>query len=91
MYKYFADNCVNYAVIECGMGGKGDATNVCYHSVVSVITSVALDHTDYLGDTIEKIATEKAGLLNRILFAFYILMQIVNPFLKRCAMMLMQN
>lgn len=63
MYKYFADNSVDYAVIECGMGGKGDATNVCDQSIVSVITSVALDHTDYLGDTIEKIATEKAGII----------------------------
>ncbi len=63
MYKYFADNKVDFAVIECGMGGKGDATNVCDKTLVSVITSVALDHTDFLGNTLEQIATEKAGII----------------------------
>lgn len=62
MYKYFADQGVDYAVIECGMGGKGDATNVEKHNVCSVITSVSLDHTDFLGDTVEKIKTEKLGI-----------------------------
>lgn len=63
MYKYFADSKVDYAVIECGMGGKGDATNVSDKTLVSVITSVALDHTDFLGNTLEAIATEKAGII----------------------------
>ena len=63
MYKYFADNSLDYAVVECGMGGEGDATNAIERSVISVITSVALDHTDFLGDTLEKIAEQKAGII----------------------------
>lgn len=62
MYKYFADSKVDYAVVECGMGGSGDATNVEKKNL-SVITSVAIDHTGFLGDTIEKIAQEKAGII----------------------------
>lgn len=62
MYRFFADRGVDYAVVECGMGGAGDATNVETKNI-SVITSVSLDHTDFLGDTIEKIAREKAGII----------------------------
>lgn len=64
MYKYFADCNVDYAIIECGMGGKGDSTNVEQNNI-SVITSIALDHTSFLGDTIEKIAEEKSGILRK--------------------------
>ena len=64
MYKYFADSKVDYAVIECGMGGKGDSTNV-EQSNISVITSISLDHTAFLGDTVEKIAEEKSGILRK--------------------------
>ena len=63
MYKYFYDKNVDYAVVECGMGGLEDATNVITSPVVSVITSVALDHTAFLGDTLEKIAGQKAGII----------------------------
>ena len=62
MYKYFSDKQVDYAVVECGMGGLEDATNVETENI-SVITSVALDHTAFLGDTIEKIAYQKAGII----------------------------
>lgn len=62
MYKYFADCGVDYAVVECGMGGKGDATNVEKQNL-SVITSVAVDHTAFLGDTVDKIAIEKSGII----------------------------
>lgn len=62
MYKYFADSKVDYAVVECGMGGKGDSTNV-EQSNISVITSISLDHTAFLGDTVEQIAEEKSGIL----------------------------
>ena len=62
MYRYFADEGVDCAVVECGMGGAGDATNVESKNI-SVITSVSLDHTDYLGTTIEEIAKEKSGIL----------------------------
>lgn len=64
MYKYFADTKVDYAVIECGMGGKGDSTNV-EQSNISVITSISLDHTAFLGDTVEQIAEEKSGILRK--------------------------
>lgn len=62
MYKYFADNKVDYAVVECGMGGANDSTNA-ENENLAVITSIALDHTNFLGDTIEKIALEKAGII----------------------------
>ena len=61
---YFYDKKVDYAVFETGMGGRLDATNVL-NPLVSVITSIGLDHTKYLGDTIEKIAFEKAGIIKR--------------------------
>ena len=62
-YKYFADNNVDFAIMETGMGGRYDATNVCENPVCEIITSISLDHTDRLGDTIEKIAYEKAGII----------------------------
>lgn len=63
MYKYFADNNVDYAVVECGMGGRGDSTNVEKENVCSVLTSISLDHTDFLGNTIEEITREKEGII----------------------------
>jgi len=62
MFKYFADNEVDYAVIETGLGGRLDSTNIV-DPLVSVITSIGLDHTEILGDTLEKIAYEKAGII----------------------------
>lgn len=64
MYKYFADNAVDYAVVECGMGGKGDATNVESFNL-SVITAVSVDHTDFLGSDIFQIACEKSGIIRK--------------------------
>lgn len=61
-YLYFSKKDVDYAVLEVGMGGRLDATNAA-NPVLSVITNVALDHTQYLGDSIEKIAREKAGII----------------------------
>lgn len=63
MYKYFADENVDYAVVECGMGGKGDSTNVVAKPELCVITSVSMDHTNFLGTTLEEIAKEKAGII----------------------------
>jgi dihydrofolate synthase / folylpolyglutamate synthase len=60
--QLFADAETEYAVMEVGMGGRFDATNVL-DPVLSIITGVALDHTKYLGDTPEQIAFEKAGIL----------------------------
>ncbi len=62
MFKYFAEKKVDYAVIEVGMGGRLDATNVVLPEV-SVITHISLDHTKVLGNTIKKIAFEKAGII----------------------------
>ncbi|MCL5020920.1 MAG: Mur ligase family protein, partial [Bacteroidetes bacterium] len=62
MFKYFAESDVDFAVIETGMGGRLDATNVV-DPIVSVVTSIGLDHTEVLGDTLEKIAFEKAGII----------------------------
>lgn len=59
---YFNDKKVDVAVFETGLGGRLDATNIL-ESSVSVITSVGLDHTEYLGETIEQIAAEKAGII----------------------------
>ena len=61
-FAAFADAPVDAAVVEVGMGGTWDATNVVY-SQVAVITPVGLDHQAYLGDTIEQIAGEKAGVI----------------------------
>lgn len=65
MYKYFADVNVDYAVVECGLGGKGDSTNAINTPILSVITSVSMDHTNFLGNTLESIATEKAGIIKQ--------------------------
>lgn len=59
---YFVECGATHAVLEVGMGGRLDSTNVC-QSAVSVITSISLDHTRELGDTLAKIAWEKAGII----------------------------
>lgn len=59
----FAEAKVEYAVLETGLGGRLDATNTVEQPVCSVITSIGYDHTELLGDTLEKIATEKAGII----------------------------
>ncbi|MBA4405776.1 hypothetical protein C0389_00735 [bacterium] len=61
-FKYFEEQKVDYAVIETGLGGRLDATNVI-QPIASVITSISLEHTQHLGNTIEKIAAEKAGII----------------------------
>ena len=61
-FLYFAERQVEIAVLEVGLGGRLDATNIV-EPMLSVITDVALDHQEYLGDTIAEIAREKAGIL----------------------------
>ncbi|BDY33049.1 MULTISPECIES: bifunctional tetrahydrofolate synthase/dihydrofolate synthase [Mycolicibacterium] len=63
-FAAFADAPIDVAVIEVGMGGRWDATNVV-NAPVAVITPIGIDHTDYLGDTIAEIAGEKAGIITR--------------------------
>ena len=59
----FAQADVEYIILETGLGGRLDATNAVEHPAVAVITSISLDHTAYLGDTVEQIAAEKAGII----------------------------
>ena len=61
-FEYFASVAVDIAVLEVGMGGRLDATNVV-DPLISVIADVALDHQKYLGNTIGEIAREKAGII----------------------------
>ncbi len=61
-YLYFADSGCDYAVMEIGMGGRLDATNVA-NEAISIITTIDLDHTEYLGRTPEGIARDKAGII----------------------------
>ena len=60
---WFAEQQCDIVVLECGMGGRLDSTNIIRNPLCSVITKISLDHTDILGDTIEKIAWEKAGII----------------------------
>ncbi len=62
-WVYFAQQKVDIAIIEVGLGGRLDATNVVDSPLVSVITSISLEHTQQLGDTLAKIAFEKAGII----------------------------
>lgn len=63
-FWYFREQKVDYAVVEVGLGGLLDSTNVV-EPVVSVITNVAMDHMEYLGDTLDKIAKQKAGIIKK--------------------------
>ncbi|MBE7706701.1 MAG: bifunctional folylpolyglutamate synthase/dihydrofolate synthase [Cyanobacteria bacterium SIG30] len=64
-FYYFNKNSVDILVLETGLGGRLDATNVVDKPLVTIITDVDLEHTDRLGDTIEKIAFEKAGIIKK--------------------------
>ena len=63
-FDYFAKEAVDIAIIEVGMGGRLDATNVIT-PLISVITNIGLDHTQFLGNTLEAIAAEKAGIIKQ--------------------------
>jgi len=63
-FEYFNINSVDIAIIEAGMGGRLDSTNIISPQV-SVITNISYDHTQFLGDTITKIAKEKAGIIKK--------------------------
>ena len=62
-FCYFAERKPDYVVLETGLGGEFDATNVISKNVMSVITQIDIDHVEYLGDTIEKIATTKSKII----------------------------
>ncbi len=63
MFKYFADNDVDVVVLETGLGGRFDATNVIKSNLCAIITHIDFDHTERLGSTKSKIAFEKAGII----------------------------
>lgn len=60
---YFHQQAVDFVVLEVGLGGRFDATNAVERPILSVITNIGYDHTEYLGDTLDKIAYEKAGII----------------------------
>src|ERR1019366_894636 len=59
----FVQQKVDIAVVECGLGGLWDATNVMAHPLLSIVTSVGLDHTQWLGENEFQIASQKAGII----------------------------
>jgi len=61
----FARHPADVLLMEVGLGGRLDATNVVEHPLATIVTRIAIDHTDFLGPTLDKIATEKAGILKR--------------------------
>ena len=61
-FDYFANQEIEYAIIETGLGGRLDSTNII-NPILSVITNIGMDHSDLLGDTLQKIAYEKAGII----------------------------
>ena len=63
-FDFFAQSDVEVAVVETGLGGRLDATNIIM-PILSVVTNVGLEHTDLLGDTLQKIAAEKAGIIKK--------------------------
>ena len=64
-FEYFKRKNCDVVILEAGMGGRLDSTNIINSSLLSVITGIALDHTAFLGDTPEKIAAEKAGIIKK--------------------------
>ncbi len=83
-FDYFNKNKVDIAVIETGLGGRLDSTNVI-RPVISVITSISMDHTEILGDSIEQIAKEKAGIIKEKtpLFVYHQDTNILDVFKKK--------
>ena len=72
MYRYFYDQKVDVAVIEVGLGGRMDSTNIIKAPLASVIVTISMDHVNILGNTIEEIAKNKGGIIkdNRPVFVY---------------------
>lgn len=70
-FLWFYETKCDIVVLEVGLGGRYDSTNVIKNSLLSVITGIEFDHTEILGDTIEKIAWEKAGIIKENCPALY--------------------
>ena len=67
----FVQKQVDFVILETGLGGRLDATNAVQNPVLSVITTISLEHTAVLGDTLSQIAKEKAGILKQGVSAVY--------------------
>ena len=83
---YFYRNNVDFVVLETGLGGRFDATSIISHPLVSIITSIGFDHMHILGNTLEEIAYEKAGIIknNSNTVIFKQLPEVDNVFIKKC-------
>lgn len=90
MYRYFADEGVDYAVVECGMGGKGDATNVETHNL-AVITALSFDHTDFFGPSLEAIAEEKSGILRKDCHCILFNKEFASVFKDKCSNLITED
>jgi len=64
-FPVFYENQCDIVVLEVGLGGRFDSTNIIKQPLVSVITTISYDHMEILGDTLEKIAYEKAGIIKQ--------------------------
>ncbi len=82
MHWFYISEC-DYVVLEAGMGGRGDSTNIVVPEL-SVITTIDLDHTKVLGDTVEKIAYEKAGIIKENIPLVYYPTEHEDVFIKEC-------
>lgn len=63
MFVYFKEQALDFVVLEVGMGGAGDATNVIKYPLCAIITNIALEHTNWLGNSLAAIAHEKSGII----------------------------
>lgn len=85
-FLYYSEKNCDIVVLEAGLGGRLDATNVIDESLVSVIMSVSLDHTELLGDTVEEIAREKCGVIKKGgRVTAYRNSENINDVIKKCA------
>ena len=84
-FNYFSEQNVDFGIIECGLGCKYDATNII-NSKISIITNIALEHTNILGNSLIKIAKEKAEIIkkNSTFFTFESNKRLLNVFRKKC-------
>ena len=62
---FFAEQHCDYSILECGMGGRDDATNVIPAPVLAIFASISMDHTEFLGHTLPEIASVKAGIIKK--------------------------
>ncbi len=85
-FCYYAQENVDFVVLEVGLGGRLDATNVVENPLLSVITPIGLEHTEYLGDALDKIAFEKGGIIkeNNIVLSYPQENEVVNVFENLC-------